>query len=209
MPCSFIVAGPDSDPSVRNVALWFGIDDKDVTLCTPQQAKRYRWKRGLNNNNKSEKQPSNSVFEYLECFFMVRPHDRDAFDLTTRILKHRLGVLRSEHTSESMRDRYETLKALQMEKNQLQTLIEGQVNHWKRWAWPINDGRITVNDETPVPAVDSYYFQDTAKMSRNVDSQFANAATEKIWESFVAQNFMHTKQPLKVRCFGSRILPHG
>jgi len=126
-----IAFGPDCDPSVRNVALWFHIQDDDVTVCTPQQAKRYRWKRGLNNNSPEKKiakeRTQTSVFDHLECFFMVRPDDREAYDLTNRILEHRLEVLRFERSTKSLRERSEVRLRLEREEAMLQTQIESQI----------------------------------------------------------------------------------
>ena len=188
--------------------MWFNIDEQDVTICTPQQAKRYRWKRGLNNSsNQTNERTSSSVFEYLECFFMVRPHDREAYELTTRILQHRLGVLRMGRSSGSLRERNESSKRLEQEKLRLKERIQCQVEYWKRWAWPINEGRIDVDDQTPVPAVDGYYFKDTIKMSSaRVDSQgpMTTAVTEKIWGTFVSKSFADPSPAVEV-CYVTRM----
>ena len=191
---------------MRNVALWFNIDDKDVTLCTPQQAKRFRWKRGLNtSSSKISERASSSVFDHLECFFMVRPDDREAYGLTTRILKHRLGVLRMERSSASLRERSEASKTLAREKLLLKERIECQLRYWKLWAWPINDGRQNVDDETAVPPVDGYYFKDATKMSLANDSNpdsFAPmtcTATEKIWGAFVNKGLVDVSPSIEVR----------
>jgi len=176
---------PDSDPGApRNVALWFNIDEKKVIMLTPQQSKRYRYKRP----KKEEKRINNSAFDHLDCFFMIRPHDHDAFKLTTRILQHRLGVLQSEHTSASMRDQSELFKALYQEKQELKKLIENHINHWKRWAWPINQDRDHINEDTRVPTVDGPYYKDSSKMA--LVSRSDAKCTAKIWESFVSNKFM-------------------
>ena len=180
------VLGPECDPAARNVALWFNIDEKHVAEYSAQNAKRYRYRPPP----KSE-EGTGSHFDILECFFMVRPHDVDAYHLTTRILKHRLGVLRAEHVSTSMRGRHEKLKCLEIEKLELKKLIEFQINHWKRWAWPIKGGRDLVDDNTPIPPVDGYYFEDPDKMQRDMESKTKTSisVTGKIWKSFVSCNF--------------------
>ena len=182
-----------------------------MTLCTPQQAKRFRWKRGLNNtdtktvSSKVNERSSNSVFDHLECFFMVRPDDRAAYELTTRILNHRLGVLRMEQSSASLRERSEASKALAREKMQLKKRIECQLRYWQRWAWPINDGRQSVDDKTAVPPVDGYYFKDVTKMSLVNDSSpnsptpMTCTATENIWGSFVNKGLANVSPSIEVR----------
>ena len=39
-----IAFGPDADPTVRGVALWFNMPDNKIVDCDPDVAKRYRWK---------------------------------------------------------------------------------------------------------------------------------------------------------------------
>lgn len=164
-----IAFGPDCDPSVRGVSLWFHIDEEDVTVCTPQQAKRFRWKKGIKpNKNELDATDQNravnagqkpSAFDsqaQLESFPMLRPQDPDAYDLVTDILKHRLAVLRAERIC-SMKERFESLKHLESKKCDLQLRFEHMQRTWTSWAWPVNIGREFVDRRTPVPAVDGFY----------------------------------------------------
>jgi hypothetical protein len=157
--------GPDQDSSVRGVALWFNVDEVQVVECTSAQAKRFRWKRGIKKENTNETgkgnktKPSNaksSTFDHLDNFLMVRPHDEDAFNLATDIMKHRLAFLTKERMS-SMKDRFEALNALEIEKKALQQRFENIRRHWKSWAWPVNSGREIVDKRTPVPSIDGKY----------------------------------------------------
>jgi hypothetical protein len=184
-----IAFGPDSDPAVRGVSLWFNISEDEVQLCTPQQAKRFRWKRGLK-NNKDEKKDS-SIFETLDSFPMIRPDDKDAFDLAKDILEHRCAVLQTERLS-SMRDRFEALKKLEMQKIALQKRFENQKKSWAAWAWPINVGREKVNKNTPVPPVDSHYSlertekEETPEEEDSDEGNCVGSAVIGIWESFLS-----------------------
>ncbi|CAB9516475.1 zinc finger protein 36, C3H1 type-like [Seminavis robusta] len=182
-----IAFGPDCDPSVRDVALWFNILDKDVTLCTPQQAKRFRWKRGGGDN----KSPSSSIFDDMDCFVMIRPHDCDASALTTKILQHRLAVLQAHQISYTLLGGNANLLALDRQLSELLKLIVAHMEHWKRWAWPINEGRHHVDEETCVPPVDELYYKDPNSMPNpsNVTKPAASfdRPSAKIWESFVSR----------------------
>jgi hypothetical protein len=167
-----IAFGPDSDSTVRGVALWFNIPEPDVALCTPQQAKRFRWKKSprtdvntsnnqYSSNNKNNKSNNNtptkpSIFDSRECFAMIRPPGKDAYDLTTKILEHRLATVTAERLS-SLSERSNSLKALQVEKELLTQEFRNQRRHWVSWAWPMNAGRQAVDEDTPVPAVDGNY----------------------------------------------------
>jgi hypothetical protein len=185
-----IAFGPDSDPTVRGVSLWFNIGEDEVQLCTPQQAKRFRWKRGLK-TNKDEKNCS-SIFETLDSFPMVRPDDKDAFDLATDIMKHRCAVMQTEQLS-SMRDRFEALKKLETQKKALQERFENQKKSWAAWAWPINVGRgEKVNKNTPVPPVDSHYVLERTEKEETPEGEDSDkdhcvgSAVTGIWESFLS-----------------------
>jgi hypothetical protein len=147
--------GPDSDTSVRGVALWFNIDDARVVECTPAQAKRYRFKRGKSKKDQEEV-AAPSVFDQLDCFEMIRPNDAAAFHLATDILRHRLAFLRTESIG-AMRERYDELGAREKEKEQLKRRFEALRSHWILWAWPINEGRAKVDKNTYVPKVDGTY----------------------------------------------------
>lgn len=167
--------GPDSDASVRGVALYFHIDPSKVSECTAAQAKRYRWKRpptptstagpnGSPNGPPSGDRPAaersgataSSAFDHLDSFEMIRPHDHAAYELATDILRHRLAVLRAEGIA-SMRERFERLQVLERDKSDLQRRFEGLRRHWTLWGWPINAGRDKVDKNTPVPRVDGRY----------------------------------------------------
>lgn len=182
-----IAFGPDCDPTVRGVSLWFDIDDKDVTVCTPQQAKRYRWKKGLKNNNSprsSPFKPKASTFDNKECFVMVRAIDKDAYDLSTKILAHHLGVLRSERIA-NLSDRWEARSALQAESAVLKEAFENLKKHWQSWAWPMNEGRGKVDEHTPVPPIDGKY-----NPKRSMDDGGNVGA---VWNSFVCDDIVATQ----------------
>jgi hypothetical protein len=181
-----IAFGPDCDPTVRGVSLWFDIADKDVTVCTPQQAKRYRWKKGIKNHESpstSLSKPKSFAFESRDSFLMMRPLVKDAYDLSTEILAHNLGMLRSERIA-NLRDRSAALSALQVTSDLLKARFDNLKRHWQTWAWPINHGRSKVDEKTPVPPVDGKY-KPTSQVA-DEDGVGKIRPVERIWESFVA-----------------------
>lgn len=167
-----IAFGPDSDPSVRGVSLWFNIAESDVTVCTPQQAKRFRWKKtnattatkrstsgdidDATNGSNGQNKPSVFDSGTIDSFPMIRPHDDAAFRLATDMMKHRLAFLKRERMS-SMKDRFEALQKLQRQEEWLQERFENQRRMWIQWAWPANIGRAQVDYNTPVPPVEGPY----------------------------------------------------
>ncbi|GAX26501.1 hypothetical protein FisN_23Lh026 [Fistulifera solaris] len=171
-----IAFGPDEDPTVRGVALWFNIDEASVGMCTPQQAKRFRWKRSLKRED-NDRPVKPSAFDSIDHFTMIRSHDGDAFYLGTDMLKHRLDVLQTELMS-NMKDRYESLKLLDEKKEQLKERFELQKQHWLRWEWPVNKGREITDKKTPVPSIDSEY------QLNDVDGP-----TNTIWKGFVDMKY--------------------
>ncbi len=189
-----IAFGPDCDSSVRGVSLWFDIDDRDVTVCTPQQAKRYRWKKGATTSPRSSPfapyKLKPSKFDSKDCFVMVRPTDKDAYDLSTNILAHHLGVLRAKHLS-NLKDRFEALKKKEEEVVNLKHVFENLQSCWKKWAWPITNGRATVDETTPVPPVDGLY-NPTSEDEEN------RPKVQRIWDSFVTSPFQKKHARLSV-----------
>jgi hypothetical protein len=187
--------GPDSDPSVRGVALWFNIPESELAVCTPQQAKRYRWKKGLSNQDTV---PERSViFDTRECFIMIRPHDPDAYELATIILQHRLDTVQAESFS-SLSKRFDSLKGLTKEKEQLCQDFQNQRRHWISWAWPMNTGRQTVDDDTPVPSIDGNYVpiidrRETLDEQADIEPA-TGSAVQAIWDSFVTTKFTQDPQ---------------
>lgn len=183
-----IAFGPDSDSTVRGVSLWFDIADKDVTVCTPQQAKRYRWKKGIKNRDSplpTQLKSKLSAFESRDCFLMIRPLDKDAYDLSTEILAHYLGMLQSERIA-NLRDRSAALSALQNESERLEESFDNLKRYWETWTWPINEGRSKVDEKTPVPPVDGKYKPSPLMTDEGAVGKIG--PVERIWESFVSGN---------------------
>jgi hypothetical protein len=191
--------GPDSDPSVRGVALWFNISESEVAVCTPQQAKRYRWKKGPKNEDNNLRPERSALFDTRECFMMIRPHDPDAYELTTSIIGHRFDTVQAESFS-SLSKRFDSLKELTKEKEQLCQDFQNQRRHWISWAWPMNTGRQTVDDDTPVPSIDGNYVP-IIDPRETLDEQDVEPATgsavQAIWDSFVTIKFTQDPQARK------------
>lgn len=201
-----IAFGPDCDPAVKGVSLWFHINEEDVSVCTPQQAKRFRWKKGMKHNksesvNDNDEKGEKSAFDLTsgpESFPMIRPQDPDAYNLVTEILKHRLSVLRAERLS-NMKDRFESLKSLEVSKKFLEERFISLHRSWGEWSWPTNVGRNSVNRNTPVPPVDAMYQIDTEKSHHkgakindllecrkdNKVNYTVGSSVKRLWESFV------------------------
>jgi hypothetical protein len=180
--------GPDSDPTVRGVALFFNISEADVIECTPQQAKRFRWKR---NSGAPVANTKISVFDTRECFAMIRPYDRDAFELATDILKHRLETVKAERLT-VLNERFEVIKILQKEKDVLRESFLAHKRSWINWCWPISAGRQTIDDDTRVPPVDAEYApiidcEAMVDQAAHETEVVKGSAIQPIWESFVSQ----------------------
>lgn len=173
--------------SVRPVGLYFNIKEEDVITCTPQQAKRYRWKP---NSKKTSKDELNSKIDQLECFEMVRPADSAAFDLVTRILRCHLEGLRAEAFPALNRSKCtEAQTAVSLEKLELRGIINSHIADWKRWAWPINEGRVHFDEETPVPSIDGDYNPSMVFWECN--------DTAMLWTSFLAADFTAQETAVK------------
>ena len=199
-----IAFGPDSDPSVRGVALWFNIDECEVSVCTPQQAKRFRWKKTATPvaaKTTTGKTGKVSVFDsgVIHSFPMIRPHDETAFRLATDMMKHQLGVLKRERMS-SMKERHENLAKLNAQKKRLFARFQNQLRDWVSWAWPINLGREHVDSSTPVPPVEGPYVLVDPELCRLENPADENTETSeqkllvnkganvhRIWNSFLDQ----------------------
>lgn len=175
--------GPDSDSTARSVALWFNIPDKAIEEVALQQAKRFRWKRGLKNSKEKMRSP----FDHLDHFQMVRPHNKDAYDLATDILRNRLNVLQAENIV-NLKDRSEQLARVRHEKDKLQERFEALLRHWIEFGWPVNQGRAKVDKHTPVPPVDGKYelplTEETTEIASGDDAVVWGEKTHRIWDSF-------------------------
>lgn len=168
-----IAFGPDSDPTVRGVALWFNIKESDVVVCTQQQAKRFRWKKPGSSTKKRAEKPSVFDSDLVESFPMVRPHDAAAYHLVTEMLKHRLASLKRELTV-NLKERHDHLEKLEAQRHHLKERFANQRRSWMAWAWPTTLGRMIVDANTPVPSIEGpYAFDDNESHAKRV------------WESFV------------------------
>lgn len=183
--------GPDSEATVRGVALYFNILEEHVTECTPQQAKRFRFKK----NPSQESKPKTSEFDGRECFTMIRPHDKDAFEFATDILTHRLETVQAERLS-VLHERFEVIKTLQKQKEELRETFLAHKRSWINWCWPISAGRQTIDDDTRVPPVDAEYVPiiDSEAMVEQTETEaIKGSAIQPIWESFVSQSTAFSK----------------
>jgi hypothetical protein len=176
------------------VALFFNISEADVIECTPQQAKRFRWKR---NSGAPEANTKISVFDTRECFAMIRPYDRDAFELATDILKHRLETVKAERLT-VLNERFEVIKILQKEKDVLRESFLAHKRSWINWCWPISAGRQTIDDDTRVPPVDAEYApiidcEAMVDQAAHETEVVKGSAIQPIWESFVSQTTSFSK----------------
>ena len=210
-----IAFGPDSDPSAsREVSLWFDLPESEITQCTPQQAKRYRWRKRPRTktdsaqSNHHESSPAGTQrssrfsstgnakqaargFEGRASFVMVRPIDPDAYELATGILRHRLAFLQARR-NRNTKDRTIRLEAVLGEKYTiLAAHYDALTMHWKKWAWPVTASRGVVTDDTPVPKVDGLYEPTSAgnpvaneEDTDTVDHTDRMSVT--IWNSFVS-----------------------
>ena len=186
-----IAFGPDCDPSIRGVGLWFNISEKEVTLCTPQQAKRYRWKsRGsLKQKDQAHKTTLLSMFDTRDSFVMIRPMDNDAYQLTTAMLAHRLKVVLAGRTA-MISERSTALSELADKENCLKARFDKYRLHWKSWKWSVAEGRETAVDEhTPVPKVDDEYIPYLLLTDYNTSQNLKATFTVDIWQHFAETTF--------------------
>ena len=179
-----IAFGPDCDSSVRGVGLWFEISESDVTVCTPQQAKRFRWKRGVNNKKQGREDTNGlcsvaSKFDVRESFDMIRPSEHNAYTMATNMLVHHLDVLRANRIS-NMCERAIALEGLAAKRKNVENCFDGLVRAWKNWTWPVNEGRDKVDDSSLVPSVDAFY----KPIGDDVDCNVLSI--NKVWESFAS-----------------------
>jgi hypothetical protein len=131
---------------------------------------------------------------------MIRPVDQDAFEMVTKILNHRLGTVQAERFP-SGKLRLEALKNLQADHDVLQKTFNHLKQHWIAWSYPINNGRQTCDETTPVPPPDAEYKpiikKDAINNERNTDRDgnptVTGSAIQGIWESFVLA--MTAEQP--------------
>ena len=144
--------GPDGDSTARPISLWFNLHNKEIVACTEVQAKRFRWKRGLKNAKETRRSP----FDHLDNFQMIRPSEKDAFDLSTDILHNRLRMLQAEKIV-NLKERSEMLSLVRHEKDQLQQRFDALLRHWLEWGWPVTKGRVKADKNTPVPRIDGKY----------------------------------------------------
>jgi hypothetical protein len=200
-----ITFGPVADASVRPVSVWFNIPGDDLSPCTRQQARRHkrsrhrlRQKRDFENQPEQLKISSSCSVPPFNC---CQPVDDAAFDLVTKIMSHRLQVLKyfSSSSDEQM------LQKLTSEEESLLRCFESQRRFWVTWTWPKRTGSNYIDDNTDVPDIDGAYsfvtygnraygedaiFFGVDQPSRSrgqhpVISDKAKLATGLVWKSFI------------------------
>ncbi|KAL3800441.1 hypothetical protein HJC23_011678, partial [Cyclotella cryptica] len=199
-----IAFGPIADASVRPAAVWFNIPEEDFAPCTRQQARRHKRSRHRLREKRDYKNQPEEIKISTSCtippFNCCQPVDDAAFDLITRIQKHRLRVVK--YFSASSDDK--ALRSLALEEETLLKCFESQRRFWVTWTWPKRTGSNYIDHNTDVPDVDGAYSfvtygnraygEDTiffgidkpSKARGNeVISEKAKLATGLIWKSFV------------------------
>jgi len=195
-----VAFGNDADPSVRGVALWFGVPSSEVisrvgTLRTNEERRNAR--------TSHEAKTAAVIDKYLRTtankpFYLVRPRDEDAFNLTTSILVHRLQTLQAVEmkTCKVQRDK---CMSLNTGEGRIRSSFESLCRHWASGAWDATTGRpAKVEEETPRPRVDERYYQTKPKPTcasitgRPIDSQKSGEGhktkmTSHVWDSFVQE----------------------
>ena len=197
--------GPVADASVRPVSVWFNIPDEEITPCTRQQARRHKRSRHrLRQKRDFENQPEDAKISAscpIPPFNCCQPVDDAAFDLITKIMRHRLRVL--QYFSSSSDE--QILRTLASEEEALFISFQSQRRFWVTWTWPKRTGSNYIDSNTDVPDVDGAYsfvthgnraygedaiFFGVDKSSRTkrlhpVISDKAKLTTGLIWKSFV------------------------
>lgn len=210
-----IAFGPDSDPNVRGVSLFFDVEKNAIAANSFSKARAFRLKSPGSPTNDNDgidavsmdpscdsspkkQAPAQSwdrkaiiekLLDQQESFAMIRPYDHDAYELVTDILKHRLQMSKAENKSV-----HASIEKLTEEKLALEQRFLNLRRHWMAWAWPTNMGRQCVDESTPVPLVDCNYVPILSQSpvsgkgngtSGDESSSMMGILAKKIWDSFV------------------------
>jgi len=186
-----IAFGPDQDPSVRPVALWFNISEDKVTECTIHRQKLFRWRKQKLQRN-IDKEGHNvgfsSPFDSHDSFVMIRPIDCDAFSLVRNILGHRYATVRSERIT-SIRERSVALEKVAEEFALLHDRFSNLKRHWGAWTYPLASRRRPIDEHTPVPPADAKYAPTSSTSVGEASGSKALGClneTKEMWESFLS-----------------------
>jgi hypothetical protein len=135
--------------TVKDAFLFFNLNPKTVQECTPKQAKKLMREQRV-------QQDGNDIVYPSRPFMLSRPQDRDAFQLTSMILRHRLENLCTEQImDEALRCR--TQARLIEIGTRLEVFFRRLVYNWRTWAWPVNKGREVATKDSPIPSTEANY----------------------------------------------------
>lgn len=176
-----IAFGPVGDPGIRQVSIWFNIEESDLVPCTSQQAKRHKRSRhrlkkdrgkersssqnismATNTTQSSSNYPEDDIQKTPDTvehapFFNYQPVDADAFNLVTSILIHRSQVILLWILNPPKQRKDVIANSLRAFEHQIESSFSSQRRHWMTWSWPINQGRDRIDEDTDVPPVTGEY----------------------------------------------------
>ena len=114
---------------------------------------------------------------FLELSVQIRPNDSDAFDFCTSILNHRLDTVKAGQLS-SINERFAAMEKVSKDSHLLRERFSSLMRHWIAFTYP--GQRRPLNDESPVPPVDTEYYPITNEVTTCLKIK-----SGEIWESFV------------------------
>lgn len=176
--------GMNMDTQKRTSGFYFNLPMDQFHSCTREDEVKYNRKVGQISWNFSATVAKNvpsgnfGLEEHLRkypCFPIYYILDEDLMMFIEKLMKHKLT---SYHVSDDA-----GILEYQKHHNMYKRQYDSVQKYFIRNAWPVNEGREVVDDDTPVPPADSLYNIRVNKNHENTD--FPWEFNRQIWESFV------------------------